>query len=148
MRGRGTVHECVRRRADDGSVTVFAVIAVTILVMAIGVVADLGSRLHRLQYVQDVARQAARAGADAANVPVSQGGTGAAVNPEKARVAAQAYLSSAGVTGTVRSTATTVTVTASADWTPVLLGLAGVGPRPVTGSSTATLVRVVGGTTR
>ncbi|MFZ0157564.1 MAG: pilus assembly protein TadG-related protein [Kineosporiaceae bacterium] len=133
---------------DAGSVSVFALIAATILVMFVGVAADLGGKVHTLQRAQDVARQAARAAAEAAFAPSAIKGDAASVDPGRAVQAGQAYLSAAGISGTVSVAGDTVTVQTTTTYTPVILGLAGIGTQTVTGESTARLERALQGVQR
>jgi Flp pilus assembly protein TadG len=137
-------HPGPRPGPDTGSISVFAVLAATILVLFVGVAVDLGAKLHTLQVVQDAARQAARAAGEAAHSSAIRGEP-ARVDPSRAVQAGQAYLDAAGVQGSVTVTGDTVTVQTTATYTPVILALAGIGPQPVTGSSTARLERAVQG---
>ena len=132
-------------RDDAGAVSVFAVIAATILVMFVGVAVDLSGLVHTLERAQDVARQAARAAAEAADAPRAMRGEGPAVDSARAVQAGQLYLSTAGMTGTVQVSADTVTVSASASYSPVILGLVGLGPRSLNGTSTARITRALQG---
>ncbi len=132
-------------RREQGSVSVFAVIAVTILVMFVGVAVDLSGMVHTLERAQDVARQAARAAAQAADAPTAIRGEGAAVDAARAAQAGRAYLGAAGLDGDVTVTGDTVTVTAAASYSPIILGLVGIGSRTMTGSSTARITRALQG---
>jgi len=111
-------------------------------------VADLGGKVHTLQRAQDVARQAARAAAEAAFAPSAIKGDAASVDPGRAVQAGQAYLSAAGISGTVSVAGDTVTVQTTTTYTPVILGLAGIGTQTVTGESTARLERALQGVQR
>jgi Flp pilus assembly protein TadG len=133
---------------DTGSVSVFAVIAATILVMFVGVAVDLSGKVHTLQRAQDIARQAARAAGEAAYAPSAIKGEAASVDPARAVQAGQAYLSAAGISGTVSVVGDTVTVQTTTTYTPVILSLAGVGTQTVTGESTARLERALQGVQR
>lgn len=133
---------------EAGAVTLFAVIATTILVLFVGIAVDLSGKLHALQRAQDVARQAARAAAQAAEGPSVVRGGAARVDPARAAQAAQAYLNTAGVTGSVSVSGDLVTVRTSATYTPVMLSLAGVATQSVSGESTARLYRVAEGVAR
>ncbi len=136
------------RQDDAGSVSVFAVIAATILVMFVGVAVDLSGKVHTLQRAQDVARQAARAAGEAAHAPSAIKGEVASVDPARAVLAGQAYLAAAGISGTVSVAGDTVTVQTTTTYTPVILSLAGVGTQTVTGESTARLERALQGVQR
>jgi type II secretory pathway pseudopilin PulG len=133
------------RRAEHGSVSVFAVVAATILVMFVGVAVDLGAKVHTLQLAQDAARQAARAAGEAAHAPSAVRGDPAVVDPGRAVQAGQAYLEAVGIDGSVTVAGDLVTVRTTATYVPVILAIAGIGPQTVTGSSTARLERTVQG---
>jgi Flp pilus assembly protein TadG len=136
------VHD--ERRPDHGAVSVFLVMATTIVVMFIGVAVDLSGKLHALQRAQDVARQAARAAAQAAGPTAVKG----LAPSSRAVQAGQAYLAAAGVPGSVTISGGTVTVTAVATYDPVILSIAGLGTQSVTGQSTAQLTRAAQGVAR
>jgi hypothetical protein len=133
---------------EAGSVTVFLVLATTIVVIFIGMAVDLTGKLHALQRAQDVARQAARAAAQAADGPSAVRGLPARIDPARGMQAGQAYLDAAGVQGSVRVVGDSVTVDTVATYEPVFLGLAGIGTQSVTGTSTARLARAAQGVER
>ncbi len=135
-------------RRDRGSVSVFLVLGTTIAVMFVGVAVDLTGKLHALQRAQDVARQAARAAAQAAHGPTAIKGLPVSVDPARALRAGQDYLDVAEVPGTVSISGDTVTVTTVATYAPVILSIAGIGTQTVTGQSTARLERVAQGVAR
>lgn len=137
-----------QRHPDHGAVSVFLVMATTIVVMFIGVAVDLSGKLHALQRAQDVARQAARTAAQAAAGPTAVKGMAPSVDTARAVQAGQAYLGAAGVPGSVTISGDAVTVTAVATYDPVILSIAGLGSRTVTGQSTAQLARAAQGVAR
>lgn len=130
---------------DGGAVTVFAVTAASILVMFVGVAVDLSGSVHAMQRAQDVARQAARSAAEAAHAPSAIRGAAATVDPARAVQAGQAYLTAAGMSGSVSVNGDAVSVQTTTSYTPVILSLIGVGTRTVSGSSTARLERALRG---
>jgi len=129
-------------------VSVFLVMATTIVVMFVGVAVDLSGKLHALQRAQDVARQAARSAAQAAEGPAAIKGMPPSVDTSRAVQAGQAYLAAAGVPGSVTISGGTVTVTTVTTYDPVILSIAGLGTQSVTGQSTAQLTRAAQGSAR
>ncbi len=131
-------------RTDDetGAVAVFMVMATTIVVIFVGIAVDLSGKLHAMQRAQDVARQAARSAAQAADGGSAVRGENPRVDAARAVQAGQVYLGAAEVAGSVSVRGNTVSVTTTATYTPVILSLAGIGPQTVTGQSTARLDRV------
>ncbi len=127
---------------------VFMVLATTIVVIFVGMAVDLTGKLHAMQRAQDVARQAARAAAQAADGPSAVKGLPAQVDPFRGAQAGQAYLDAAGLRGSVTVAGDAVTVDTIATYEPVFLGLAGVGSQTVTGTSTARLTRAAQGVER
>ena len=98
----------------------------------------------------DVAAAAARAGAQSVDLGDVRAGTSTGANPTRARSAARAYLTAAGMTGTTTLTDSgrTLSVTATAAYTPVFLGAIGVEEMTVTGTATVDLVQVQQGELR
>ena len=69
-----------------------------------------------------------------------------AINAAAARNAAQDYLSTAGVNGTVSITdGTTITVNVTDTYRPKFLSIIGLGGLPVTGEASARLIRTIAG---
>jgi Flp pilus assembly protein TadG len=138
-----TTRLIARTRGDDserGSLTVFtAVIAVALLAMA-GLVIDGTGKLRAARQADAIAEEAARAGADSIDATAIRAGGPITVDSTTAISAAQSYLVSADVAGTVTAQgpnqiAVTVSITRPTD----LLGLIGVRSFTVTGHATATL---------
>jgi Flp pilus assembly protein TadG len=138
---------CLRRaRLDDaGGVTVFVAVCVIALIGIIGVAVDGGSKMRATERADYVAGEAARAGGQAIDPAGAISGRAIVVDPQAATVAAQAYLRSAGATGTVGVSgdgkALTVTVTGTYD--TKFLSVVGIGSLPVTGHGKAILLHGV-----
>ncbi|MGW7673355.1 TadE/TadG family type IV pilus assembly protein [Streptomyces sp. NPDC054775] len=136
----------LRTRCDDrGGVTVFVAVCVFALVGIIGLAVDGGSKMRATERADYVAGEAARAGGQAINPADAITGTALVVDPQAAAAAAQAYLSSAGATGTVRVSADgrTLTVTVTGSYDTKFLSVVGIGSLPVTGHGKATLLHGV-----
>jgi hypothetical protein len=71
-----------------------------------------------------------------------------AIDTARAQAAAETYLRTAGLTGSVSVTSTDVHVSVQVVYQPLFLGAAGVGPQQVTGEASARLARAVEGTER
>lgn len=131
------VSEAKRAAATDrGSVSILVLGMIVVLALIIAIVFDDGSALADRQRATDIAAQAARAGADAI-VPGDGATVATHLDPNRARAAAEAYLASAGVTGTVAATATEVTVTVTITYHTRLLSMIGITSFDVHGSSSA-----------
>ena len=132
-----------RPAGQDGSVSLFLVVAVLALFIAVGLVVDGGQKLRSTQRADDVAAEAARAGVQSVQPASTVRGLPAQVNPEAAISAARHYLSVAGVAGTVTVTGGRVQVSTSISFTPAFLSLIGLGTQIVTGRASARLARGV-----
>ena len=132
-----------RPAGQDGSVSLFLVVAVVGLFIAVGLVVDGGQKLRSTQRADDVAAEAARAGVQSIQPANTVRGQPAQVNPEAAISAARHYLSVAGVAGTVTVTGGRVQVSTSISFTPAFLSLIGLGTQTVTGRASARLARGV-----
>ena len=96
-----------RLRDEEGMVTAFVVIFTFALLLLAGLVIDGGLTLAARVQAIDEAQAAARAGAQAINLPLFRSTGQVVLDPSQARQAAESYLAATGHTGTVRSTATT-----------------------------------------
>jgi Flp pilus assembly protein TadG len=133
-------------RDEDGSITLWMVTASFAMMMLVGLAVDLGGQVHAQQRAQNVAGQAARAGGQEVQAAPALQGRYVAINAAAARNAAQDYLSTAGVNGTVSVTdGTTITVSVTDTYRPKFLGIVGLGGLPVTGEASARLIRTVAG---
>lgn len=138
-----------RLRDERGSVSVWLALAAVALVLCVGIAVDLGGQVHAQQRARGIAAQAARtAGEEVAAAQAIRGQT-PTVDVAAAKRAASAYLSQAGVTGTVSvRSGNVLDVTVTDTYTPMFLSSIGVGTLTVTGHSSARLVRAVQGTER
>jgi len=132
-----------RPAGQDGSVSLFLVVAVLALFIAVGLVVDGGQKLRSTQRADDVAAEAARAGVQSIQPANTVRGQPVQVNPEAAISAARHYLSAAGVAGTVTVTGGRAQVSTSISFTPAFLSLIGLGTQTVTGRAEARLARGV-----
>lgn len=134
-----------RTATDRGAAAVWVLIMVPALVLVAGLVADGGAVMAKHEQAQNIAEQAARAGADQLNDASLRNGGPPQIDAVAARSAATRYVHAAGATGTVAVTGATVTVTTHM-WQPMrILDAIGVSPRTVTGKARA---RSIGGITR
>ncbi len=135
-------------RVDRGSVSLLFVVVAVGLLACVGLVVDGGGKARAAAEADDVARAAARAGVQAINPTRVLAGSAPLASPTRAATAARGYLTAAGVAGSVRVApgGRQLTVTTTATYTPIFLSAVGVGPMQVTGSATADLVIVQGGT--
>jgi Flp pilus assembly protein TadG len=126
-----------RRRDDRGTVTAFAVVLATALLVCLGLVVDGGRLVDARIEAADLAGAAARAGAqELTGLRAGQ----RAVDPARAEAAARSFLAAVGASGTASATPAHVTVTVEVHRGFTLLGLAGLGGRTVRATRTATPV--------
>jgi Flp pilus assembly protein TadG len=115
-------------RDEEGSITLYVVIATLVLLVAIGLVIDGGQAMATKAEAVNDAYGAARAGAEALSRS-SFAATGTVVeDPAAARAAALAYLARSGHPGRaqVQVQGAQVSVALTVDSSTTLLGLAGV----------------------
>ncbi|MFJ3229056.1 TadE/TadG family type IV pilus assembly protein [Streptomyces sp. NPDC086783] len=140
------VRRFLHRRCDDrGGVTVFVAVCVFALIGIIGLAVDGGSKMRATERADYVAGEAARAGGQAIDPADAISGTAIHVDPQAATAAAQAYLRSAGVTGTVSVSGDgkTLNVTVTDSYDTHFLSVVGIGSLSVTGQGTAALLHGV-----
>jgi hypothetical protein len=127
---------------DAGTVSFIIAIGLLAVVLIAGLVVDDGGRLREIQRAQNLAAEAARAGGQAIVAGQAISGGAKVVDPTAAVAAARAYLSAAGVTGTVSVARDRrhLTVTVTIIYHTLILGIVGKDRFPVTGSATAVLV--------
>lgn len=135
-------------RADRGSVTVWLATSSFIMIVLVGLAVDLAGQVRSQQRVRNVAAQAARAGGQELNGPRAIRGLSVKANPVKAARTSQAYLSTAGVSGTAVAKGDTVTVSASDTYSTKFLSVIGLKRMRVTGRAEVRIVRVSGGVER
>lgn len=99
-----------------------------VLLIAFSLTYDWSGKVRASEEAVAVAQQAARAGVNEGMAPdTHQGGVGAApsLDPAAARQGAQAFLTQAGVQGTVSVTGDRVVVTTQVDYQPKYLTMVG-----------------------
>ena len=130
-----------RSRLDDaesGMVTAFVVIFTLALVLMAGLVLDGGLALAAKVQAIDDAQAAARAGAQAIDIPTYRASGQITLDPAQAAADAERYLAAAGHTGTVSVNGKQVTVTVTITEPTQILSLAGINHLTETGTGTAT----------
>jgi hypothetical protein len=124
-------------RGEEGTVTAFVVIFTFALLLLAGLVIDGGLTLSAKVQAIDEAQAAARAGAQAINLPLFRSTGQVVLDPASATQAAEAYLAKTGHSGTVSVNGDDVTVTVSITQPMQILVIAGLGHLTVTGSGSA-----------
>ena len=129
-------------RRDEGRVSVYFAIALTAIIVIIGLTVDGSGQFRELQRADSIAAEAARAGGQAINAGQAVSGGPKVVDPALAMAAAQTYLTSAGVTGTVEVAADRLhlTVTVTIPYNTMMLSYIGIDQVVVTGRATAQLL--------
>jgi hypothetical protein len=124
--------------SESGMVTAFVVIFTVALLVMAGLVLDGGLALSAKVRAVDDAQAAARAGAQAINIPLYRSTGQITLDSAEARADAEQYLAQAGQSGTVTVNGDQVTVTITVTQHTQLLSLAGIDHLTVSGSGTAT----------
>lgn len=120
--------ELLRVQGDRGSLMLILIPLMSAMMLFAGLVLDGGAALAAREHAANVAREAARAGADALT-PTSlrtAEPSQLTLDPASATQAAQSVLAAAGLTGTVTVSGATVTVTATASRRTAMLTLVGI----------------------
>ncbi|MGH9057035.1 MAG: hypothetical protein ACRDYY_14410 [Acidimicrobiales bacterium] len=123
---------------ESGMVTAFVVIFTLALLVMAGLVFDGGLALAAKVQAIDDAQAAARAGAQAIDIPLYRSTGQVTLDPTEATADAERYLAGAGHHGTVEVDGEQVTVTVTVSQPTQLLSLAGIGHLTVSGTGTAT----------
>ena len=128
------------RAGDDesGMVTAFVVIFTLALLAMAGLVLDGGLALAAKVQAIDDAQAAARAGAQAIDIPLYRATGQVTLDPGEAVADAHRYLVASGHTGTVAVTGDQVTVTVSVTQATQILSIVGVDQLTVSGTGSAT----------
>ena len=124
--------------AESGMVTAFVVIFTLALLLMAGLVLDGGLALAAKVQAIDDAQAAARAGAQAIDIPTYRASGQITLDPAQAAADAERYLAAAGHTGTVSVNGEQVTVTVTITQPTQILDLAGIDHLTETGTGTAT----------
>jgi hypothetical protein len=127
-----------REAREDGMATAFTVVIIAALVVMAGLVLDGGLALDARIKAIDEAQEAARAGAQALNIEAFRTTGQAVLNPPAAKAAADAYLATAGDTGTVSVNGQVVTVTVTRPQHTEILSIIGIDTMTATGTASAT----------
>ena len=125
------------RRGDRGSVAPFIAVVSLALVMVAGMAYDGGQIVASQARARDLAGNAARAGAQEIDLAALRATGRPELIPDRASMAAAAYLEDVGATGDVRVDADTITVTVRLRQPMRILPLP---DREVTASQSATAV--------
>ncbi len=144
MKTRRTLHD------ERGSaLSTGAVLLVTVFTLILGIAVDLSGQVQTKRQANDVAAQAARiAGQQLDADRFLDSGGRIRLSSSAARKAAYDYIEHAGMTGTVTIDGTEITVTATAQYNPVILPIVGITTLPVTATADARAVRALDGTER
>jgi Flp pilus assembly protein TadG len=129
----------LRRRADDerGMVTAFVTIFVVALIFVIGLVLDGGYLLAAKREVNNIAAEAARAGAQQLDVAAFRADSSVdKLDHDRAQAAAEAFLARAGATGHATPYDDHIEVTATVKHKMLILALFG-GEKEVSGTASA-----------
>ena len=124
--------------SESGMVTAFVVIFTLALLLMAGLVLDGGLALAAKVQAIDDAQAAARAGAQAIDIPTYRASGQITLDPAQATADAEHYLAAAGHTGTVSVNGEQVTVTVTITQPTQILSLAGIDHLTETGTGSAT----------
>jgi Flp pilus assembly protein TadG len=135
-------------RGERGAISVWFATASLVMVILVGMVVDLGGKVHTQQRTRSAAAQAARTGAQEVQGSAVRGGD-LRVDITAAKSAAQDYLRAAGVNGTVTVIGGDTLVVRTTDtYNSKFLGIIGLDAMQVTGEGSARLIRAEGGIER
>ena len=135
-----------RTRGERGSISIWLAVSSFVMMMLVGLAVDLGGQVHAKQRAHNIAAEAARTGGERVRAAPAIMGEQIILDAQAAHSAAQAYLAAADVTGNVRITGgDTITVTVTDTYTPKFLSIIGIRDLSVTSTSTARVVRSLGG---
>ena len=124
-------------KPEEGMVTAFVVVFMLALLVMAGLVLDGGLALAAKVQAIDDAQAAARAGAQAIDVPLYRSTGEITLDPAQASSDAEGFLARAGRTGTVSVTGDQVTVTVTITQPTQILSVVGVHSFTETGSGSA-----------
>ena len=125
-------------RGEEGMVTAFVVVFTFALLLMAGLVIDGGLTLAAKVQAIDDAQAAARAGAQAIDVPLYRSTGEITLDPTQASTDAEAFLARTGHTGTVSVNGDQVTVTVTITQPTQILSLVGIDSLTETASGSAT----------
>jgi Flp pilus assembly protein TadG len=134
------------RHAERGSLTLMLAVLMPVLLALAGLVIDGGRKLNQAGRAYAIAQEAARAGAGQVSTSLAYRSGTFRVDQAEAIAAAEAYLSSAGVTGSAGADGTrAIRVSVTITGHTTVLSLIGIQTMSSTGSAVATLVSGVTG---
>jgi Flp pilus assembly protein TadG len=137
------------KRDERGAITVWVAMAISILVLVIGITVDLTGQVNAQQHSFEMAQQAGRAAANQVATSQVMAGDNPTIDISAASTAAASYLTAAAVEGEVTVTGpTSLHVHVTTVYQPRFLGSVGVGAKTVSGDTDVELARVVNGTQR
>jgi hypothetical protein len=137
------------RDPEQGSITPYAIVFITVLMLFVGLVVDVGNKLRAGWEAVGIAEEAARAGAGQIDRAAAYRGDQLVVDRGAALRAAQAHLSKSGHRGNVAiSGPTSVRVTVTVTKETWLLSLVGLSTVSMTAHTNAELVAGVEGPNR
>ncbi|HXZ65902.1 MAG TPA: pilus assembly protein TadG-related protein [Streptosporangiaceae bacterium] len=146
MAGTRPSRRAPRRRQDRGALTLFVAILFPALLAFAGLVADAGTKLDNYENAATYAQEAARAGAGEVDQSAAYGGATVVVDQIEAITAARAYLTAAGVSGTVTTAgADAIQVTVTITTPTKVLSIIGIDTVTSTSTATASLLSGVTG---
>lgn len=134
-RARLLVRKCAG--GEEGMVTAFVVVFTLALLLLAGLVIDGGLTVAAKVQAVDEAQAAARAGAQAIDLPLLRSTGRVVLDPTKAVADADSYLAATGHTGTVRVDGDDVYVSVSITAPMQILDIAGINSLTVTGRGSA-----------
>jgi Flp pilus assembly protein TadG len=127
---------------DSGRVSVFVAAAMPMMLIFMALMWDASGYLRALHRADNIANEAARAAGQAIDIPLAVTGEQIIVDPAAAGIAADSYLTDAGVTGEVdvSDDGRQVSITVAVPYDPMFLGAFGFGPYTAEGDTDAHLV--------
>ena len=141
----------MKQRHDEKgtALTTGAVLLLTVFTLILGIAVDLSGQVQTKRQAFDVATQAARLAGQHLDTDRFLDDRGTfRLSTDAARQAALDYIERAGMTGEIAIDGTDITVTATAQYNPVVLPILGINTLPVTGTANARAVRALDGTER
>jgi hypothetical protein len=121
---------------------VFVAAAMPMMLIFMALMWDASGYLRALHRADNIANEAARAAGQAIDVPLAVTGEQIVVDPVAAEIAADSYLSDAGVTGQVHVSddGRQVSIVVEVPYDPLFLGAFDLGPYTADGETDAHLV--------
>ena len=137
-----------RRDNEKGSISIAVLAGALCMIPVVGVAADFGGQAVAEQRARTVAAEAARAGGQRVQLDALARGQQTQLDTSLAVGAANDYLAQAGAAGSVSMAGNTVTVTVTGSYDCIFLSIIGIGSLPVSGTSSADVVRAFQGAAR